>query len=45
MPRRYVALLLATLKRALHARRDLLIEDLALRQQFAVYRAPETAYH
>ena len=33
----YVALLLATLRRALHARRDLLIENLALRQQLAVY--------
>ena len=35
----YVALLLATLKRALRARRDLLIENLALRQQLVVYRA------
>ncbi len=33
----YVALLLATLRRALRARRDLLIENLALRQQLAVY--------
>ena len=33
----YLALLLATLRRALHARRDLLIENLALRQQLAVY--------
>jgi transposase InsO family protein len=33
----YVALLLATLRRALRARRDLLVENLALRQQLVVY--------
>ena len=33
----YVSLLLATLRRAPHARSDLLIENLALRQQLAVY--------
>ena len=34
---RYVALLLATLARAFRSRRDLLIENPALRQQLAVY--------
>ena len=33
----YVALLFATLRRALRARGDLLIENLALRQQLAVH--------
>ncbi len=33
----YVVLLLATLRRALRARSDLLVENLALRQQLAVY--------